>query len=59
MRWEVAKGSLERKGIRFSKIWEILTVVRKNKQSGKTFKYVYVSSVKELLKHIPSAVNSI
>ena len=33
-------------------------VVRKNKQQSKTFKYVYIRSVKELLKHIPLVVNS-
>ena len=31
-------------------------VVRKNKQRSNTFKYVYVRSAKELLKHIPLAV---
>ena len=34
-------------------------VVRKNKQRGKTFKYVYIKSAKELLKHIPLTVNSL
>ena len=34
-------------------------VVRKNKQHGKMFKYVYVRSVKELLKHISLAVNNL
>ena len=32
-------------------------VVRKNKQRGKTFKYVYIRSAKELLKHIPLVIN--
>ena len=36
-----------------SPIW----VVRENKQRGKTFKYVYIRSAKEMLKHIPLAVN--
>ena len=34
-------------------------VVRKNKQRSKTFKYVYIRSTKEVLKHIPLAVNSL
>ena len=34
-------------------------VVRKNKQCDKTFKYVYIRSTKELLNHIPLAVNSL
>ena len=34
-------------------------VVRKNKQRGKTFKYVYIRSKKELLKHILLAVSSL
>ena len=34
-------------------------VVIKNMQRGKTFKYVYIRSAKELLKHIPLAVNSL
>ena len=34
-------------------------VVRKNEQHGKTFKYVYIRSAKELLKHNPLAVNSL
>ena len=29
-----------------------------NKQRGKTFKYVFIRSAKELLNHIPLAVNS-
>ena len=33
--------------------------IRKNKQRGKTLKYVYIRSAKELLKHIPLAVNSL
>ena len=36
-----------------------LWVVRKTKQRGKTFKYVYMRSAKQLLKHIPQAVNSL
>ena len=34
-------------------------VVKKNKQRGKPFKFVYIRSAKELLKHIPLAVNSL
>ena len=34
-------------------------VVKKNKQRGKTFKYVHIRSAKELQKHIPLAVNSL
>ena len=34
-------------------------IVRKNKQRSKTFKYVYIKSAKELLKHIPLAVDSL
>ena len=34
-------------------------VVKKNKQRGKTFKYVYIKSAKELLKQISFAVNSL
>ena len=36
-----------------------IRVLRKNKQRSKTFKYVYIRSVKESLKHIPLAVNSL
>ena len=58
--------------LRFSKYWDYyafakygkfnnipLRVLRKDKQCGKTFKYVYIRSVKELLKHIPLAVSSL
>ena len=31
-------------------------VIRKNKQHSKMIKYVYIRSVKELLKHIPLVV---
>ena len=34
-------------------------VIKKNKQRGKMFKYIYIRSMKELLKHIPLAVNSL
>ena len=37
----------------------LIWVVRKNKQRSKTFKYVYIRSAKELLKHIPLAINSL
>ena len=36
-----------------------LWVIRKNKQRGKTFKYVYIRSTKVLLKYMPLAVNSL
>ena len=32
---------------------------KKNKQRGKTFKYFYIRSAKELRKNIPLAVNSL
>ena len=38
--------------------YTLIWVVRKNKQRGKTFKYVYFRNSKELLKHILLAVNS-
>ena len=34
-------------------------IVRKNTQCSKMFKYVYIRSTEELLKHIPLAVNSL
>ena len=34
-------------------------VVKKKKQRGKTFKYVYIRSAKELLKHIPLAAKNL